>query len=108
MLSPNSSDFNQIGNLSSAKLKYQDQSQKIALICAVSWQTTWHQQNQAYLSHNSSEFNQIWNLSSPKLKYSDQAKKFHLSMQFPRKLPSISKIKHILAITHQNSTKFEI
>ena len=28
-------------------------------------------------------------------------------MQFPGKLPSISKIKHISAITHQNSTKFE-
>ena len=28
-------------------------------------------------------------------------------MQYPGKLPSISKIKHISAITHQNSTKFE-
>ena len=38
------------------KPKYQDQSQKIALICAVSRQTSRHQQNQEYLRHYSSEF----------------------------------------------------
>ena len=38
-------------DLSSPKLKYQDQSQKIAHICAFQQQTTQHQQNYAYLSH---------------------------------------------------------
>ena len=64
---------------------------KNALICAVSRQTTRHQHNQAPLS--------------PHIK--TKAKKNHLSMQFPSKLPGISKIKHISALTHQNSTKFE-
>ena len=36
-----------------------------------------------------------------------KAKKLHLSLQFPGKLPGISKIKHISAITGQNSTKLE-
>jgi hypothetical protein len=37
----------------------QDQSQKFALTRAVSRETSWHQENQAYFSHYSSEFNQI-------------------------------------------------
>ena len=86
---------------------YQNQSKKIALIRAIFRQTTRHHQNQAYLSHNSFEFNPILNLSSPMPKYQDQSQKNHLSVQFPGKLPGISKIKHISAITHQNSTKYE-
>ena len=54
-----------------------------------------------------SEFNQIQNLSFSKPKLKDHSQKFHLSMQFPGKLPGISKIKNISAITHQNSTKYE-
>ena len=36
-----------------------------------------------------------------------KAKTIYLSVLFPGKLPGISKIKHISAITHQNYTKFE-
>ena len=37
----------------------------------------------------------------------EKSQKNPFSTQFPGKLPSISKIRHISAITHLNSTKFE-
>ena len=37
----------------------------------------------------------------------NKAKKFYFSVQFPGKLPGISKIKHISAVTGQNSMKLE-